>query len=80
ADYATACGAETLVLVPANRSSWPTNSERQDNLRFALNEIKPILQSRGLIGLIEPLGFRTCSLRSKKEAAEAVAAVDGQSV
>ncbi|PAQ09956.1 TIM barrel protein [Mesorhizobium temperatum] len=80
ADYAAACGAKTLVLVPVNDGSWPANGERQDNLLVALNALKPILQSHGLIGLIEPLGFQTCSLRSKKEAAKAIAAVDGQSV
>ncbi|PZV35940.1 TIM barrel protein [Mesorhizobium kowhaii] len=80
ADYAAACGTKMVVLVPVNDGSWAGNGERHDNLRVALNALKPILQSRGLVGLIEPLGFRTCSLRSKKEAAEAIAAVDGQSV
>ncbi|NGO52066.1 TIM barrel protein [Allomesorhizobium camelthorni] len=80
ADYAAACGAKTLVLVPVNDGSWPANGERQGDLRVALKALKPILEPRGLIGLIEPLGFQTCSLRSKKEAAEAIAAVDGQSV
>ncbi|CAH2394245.1 Xylose isomerase domain protein TIM barrel [Mesorhizobium metallidurans STM 2683] len=80
ADYAAACGAKTVVLVPVNHGSRASTGERHDSLRFALNALKPILQSRGLVGLIEPLGFRTCSLRSKKEAADAIAAVDGQSV
>ncbi|QND61998.1 TIM barrel protein (plasmid) [Mesorhizobium sp. AR02] len=80
ADYAAACGAKTVVLEPVNDGSWACNGERHDSLRVALNALKPILQPRGLIGLIEPLGFRTCSLRSKKQAAEAIAAVDGQSV
>ncbi|WP_245430171.1 MULTISPECIES: TIM barrel protein [Mesorhizobium] len=80
ADYAAACGAKTLMLVPVNDGSWPANGERRGDLRFALKALKPILQSRGLIGLIEPLGFQTCSLRSKNEAAKAIAAIDGQSV
>ncbi|RNJ42527.1 xylose isomerase [Mesorhizobium erdmanii] len=80
ADYAADCGAKALVLVPVNDGSWPANGERHGNLPVALSALKPILQSRGLIGLIEPLGFQTCSLRSKKEAAKAIAAVDGQSV
>ncbi|WP_246462312.1 TIM barrel protein [Mesorhizobium sangaii] len=80
ADYAADCGAEALVLVPVNDGSWPANAERHGNLPVALSALKPILQSRGLIGLIEPLGFKTCSLRSKKEAAKAIAAVDGRSV
>ena len=36
--------------------------------------------ARGLTGLVEPLGFETCSLRRKSEAAEAIAAVGGQGV
>ncbi|AMX98818.1 TIM barrel protein [Mesorhizobium ciceri] len=80
ADYAAACGAKTLMLMPVNDGSWPANGERRGDLRFALKALKPILQSRGLIGLIEPLGFQTCSLRSKNEAAKAIAAIDGQSV
>ncbi|ADV14876.1 TIM barrel protein [Mesorhizobium sp. B283B1A] len=80
ADYAAACGAKTVVLVPVNHGSRASAGERHDGLRLALNALKPILQSRGLIGLIEPLGFRTCSLRSKREAVEAIAAVDGQTV
>ncbi|MBZ9910206.1 MULTISPECIES: TIM barrel protein [Mesorhizobium] len=80
ADYAAACGATALMLVPVNGGSWPANVERRGDLRVALKALKPILQSRGLIGLIEPLGFRTCSLRSKNEAAKAIAAIDGQSV
>nr|WP_246804584.1 TIM barrel protein [Mesorhizobium mediterraneum] len=79
ADYAAECGAKALVLVPVIDGSWPTNGERHGNLLLALSALKPILQSRGLIGLIEPLGFQTCSLRSKKEAAKAITAVDGQS-
>ncbi|RRH91934.1 xylose isomerase [Mesorhizobium tamadayense] len=79
-DYAADCGATALVLVPVNDGSWPAIAERHGNLPVALSALKPILESRGLIGLIEPLSFQTCSLRSKKEAAKAIAAVDGQSV
>ncbi len=80
ADYAAACGAQALMLVPVNDGSWSANGGRNGNLRAALKALKPILQSRGLIGLIEPLGFQTSSLRSKNEAANAIAWVDGQSV
>ncbi|WP_192246749.1 TIM barrel protein [Mesorhizobium silamurunense] len=79
ADYAADCGAKALVLVPVNDGSCFANGERPGNLPVALSALKPILQSRGLIGLVEPLGFRTCSLRSKEEAAKAITAVDGKS-
>ena len=70
-DYAAACGAEALVLVPTNDGSRP------DRLLPALEGLKAILQGRGLRGLVEPLGFASCSLRLKSVAAEAIRAVDG---
>ena len=80
ADYAKACGAEALVLVPVNDGSGRANGERQGNLRVALKALKPILSSRGLTGLVEPLGFEICSLRSKQEAADAIRALDAGEV
>lgn len=76
ADYAKACGASALVLVPVNDGSGRANGERQGNLRVALKALKPILTSRGIAGLVEPLGFEICSLRSKQEAADAIRALD----
>jgi len=73
ADYAQHCCAQALVLVPTNDGSGRANGERQQNLRTALTALKPILSDRGLLGLVEPLGFEICSLRSKREAAEAIA-------
>ena len=60
ADYAQKCGARMLVLVPVND----------------LKELAPILTAHGLIGLVEPLGFEICSLRSKKEAIDAIQALN----
>lgn len=78
ADYAAACGAKAVVLVPVNDGSGRANGERQGNLRIALKGLTPILQARGLTGLVEPLGFESCSLRSKKEAREALAAIGAE--
>jgi len=75
ANYAHACGARMLVLVPVNDGSGRANGERQGNLRNALKELAPILMEHGLTGLVEPLGFEMCSLRSKKEAIEAINAL-----
>ena len=80
AAYAQACGARALVLVPVNDGSGRANGERQGNLRVALKALKPILAERGLVGLVEPLGFEICSLRSKTEAADAIAAIGGNGV
>ena len=41
ADYAQACGAKALVLVPVNDGSGRANGERQGNLRVALKALKP---------------------------------------
>lgn len=70
--YAGNCGAKALVLVPVNDGSGQADGERQANLRTALSALKPLLDAAGIIGLVEPLGFEICSLRSKSEAAEAI--------
>ena len=77
ADYAQACGSEGLVLVPVNDGWGREDGQRQTNLTTALAALKPILASRGLVGLVEPLGFEICSQRSKKEVVDAIHAVDG---
>lgn len=76
--YARDCGAEALVLVPVNDGSGRQDGERQANLRTALAALKPMLESAGIIGLVEPLGFEICSLRFKTEAADGIRAVDGE--
>jgi len=74
ADYAGRCGARALVLVPVNDAGWtPPPAERGAGLRRALSGLAPILAEAGILGLVEPLGFEICSLRSKREA---VAAID----
>lgn len=74
ADYAAACGAKALVMCPLNEGK----AVGFDDLVAALTAIKPILQARGLIGLVEPLGFPVSSLRLKSVAAEAIAAAGGE--
>jgi 2-keto-myo-inositol isomerase len=74
ADYAGSCGARALVLVPVNDAGWQKPpEERRAGLRRALSGLAPILAGAGILGLVEPLGFEICSLRSKREA---VAAID----
>lgn len=74
--YARDCGAEALVLVPVNDGTGTADGERQGNLRTALKGLRPLLEDAGIIGLVEPLGFETCSLRLKSEAVEAIASLD----
>ena len=72
ADYASASGTEALVLVPTNDGSGLEVGRRGPGLRKALAELRPILEEHGILGLVEPLGFSTCSLRLKSEAADAI--------
>jgi 2-keto-myo-inositol isomerase len=81
ARYAKACGAKALVLVPANDASFRlAENKRREGLREALRHLKPILVENGLKGFVEPLGFAISSLRSKREAIEAIDATGGESV
>ncbi len=73
ADYAAASGARALVMCPLNDG----NKVSFDDLVTALKAMKPILEERGLTGLVEPLGFPISSLRTKAEALKAIEAVDG---
>ena len=77
ADYARACGAQAIILVPVNDGSGRADGERTRNVIAALKGLRPILADRGITGLVEPLGFVVCSLRRKSEAAEAIGAVGG---
>jgi 2-keto-myo-inositol isomerase len=77
-DYAAACGARALVLVPKNDGTGVADGERQTNLREALAALKPMLDHAGITGLVEPLGFEICSLRSKREAVDAIRATGGE--
>ncbi|MET3856968.1 TIM barrel protein [Rhizobium sp. OAE497] len=71
-DYAAACGAKALVLVPKNDGTGREDGTRQANLRQSLTALKPMLDAAGITGLVEPLGFEICSLSSKTEAADAI--------
>ncbi|MFJ1294162.1 TIM barrel protein, partial [Paracoccus yeei] len=74
ADYANACGARALVMCPLNDGS----PVAFDDLVAALKAMRPILEQRGLTGLVEPLGFPVSSLRSKAEAIRAIRAAGGE--
>ncbi|MFI5011504.1 MAG: TIM barrel protein [Hyphomicrobiales bacterium] len=79
ARYAKECGAGALVLVPVNDAAFhPGNEARLAGLREALRGLAPILEEAGLAGFVEPLGFPISSLRSKREAIEAIDQVGGQ--
>ena len=73
-----ASGAEALVLCPVNEGGWRTEpGAREASLREALAGLLPILRRHGLKGYVEALGFPISSLRYKRDAVEAIDAVDG---
>jgi 2-keto-myo-inositol isomerase len=73
-DYAVASGAKALVMCPLNDGT-PVS---QADVVTALKAIKPILQSRGITGLVEPLGFPVSSLRRKADAIAAIKEAGGE--
>ena len=76
-DQAKESGAETINLIPRNDAPALSDAERVAALARALAAIKPMLEAVELVGLIEPLGFVTSSLRHKAEAVEAIRSVGG---
>lgn len=80
AAYAAACGATALVLCPLNsREDERSAAERANNLKTSLEALLPILRRHEITGLVEPLGFAECSLRTKRAAIDAIDAVGGAS-
>ena len=81
ADFAVRCGAAALVLCPTNsRDDRRDPAARHVNLVTALGALKPILAQRGLIGLVEPLGFEECALRRKSDAVKGIYEAAGERV
>ena len=74
-EIATACGAEMVSLIARNDGRGMGRAQRREDLRTAISELKPLFESSGLKGLIEPLGFESCALRDKGEAVEAIEAL-----
>jgi len=71
-------GAQSISLIPSNDGKVESDEARLSDLHFALSQILPLLKQANLMALVEPLGFTTSSLRRKREAVEAFAAVGGQ--
>lgn len=73
ADYAAEAGAQALVMCPLNDGTPVRHSQTV----AALDAIAPLLADRGLIGLVEPLGFPVSSLRRKADAVTAITEAGG---
>jgi len=63
-----------IVMCPLNDSNDKRSAaQRADDLLTALTAYGPLFAETKMIGLIEPLGFEICSLRTKKAALEGIA-------
>jgi 2-keto-myo-inositol isomerase len=63
-----------IVLCPLNDANDKrSTAQRADELVTALNAYGPLFAEVEMIGLVEPLGFAICSLRTKKTALEGIA-------
>ena len=68
-----------LVCCPLVSADYDANdAERGEQLRVALRELRPILESKGLIGCIEPLGFPISTIRFKADAIAAIHDIGGE--
>jgi 2-keto-myo-inositol isomerase len=72
---AAACGAQAISLIPRNNGVGTEAARRRSDLRAALQGLRPMLEQYGLIGLIEPLGFQTSSLRFKADIVDEIDAL-----
>ena len=62
-EYASAAGIEAIVLVPLNNGTIVDNKTQKELLQNSLKSIINILDDYNLMGYIEPLGFKTSSLK-----------------
>ena len=76
ADYARPPAPRALVMCPLNDGTPVAHAD----LVAALGAMAPILRERGLIGLVEPLGFPISSLRTKRKRSHAIDAAGGADV
>jgi 2-keto-myo-inositol isomerase len=66
-----------IVLCPLNDANDKRSpAQRADELVAALTAYGPLFAEAKMIGLVEPLGFEICSLRTKKAALEGIARCD----
>lgn len=70
-------GAETISLIPRNDGTAVEEGARQANLQAALEGILPLLEDADMTALVEPLGFRRSSLRSKADLVDAIRSIGG---
>ena len=66
-------GCRMIVLCPVNDPDDNRGeAERHDDLVAALRCYGPLFETYDMIGLVEPLGFEICSVRTKAQAVKAI--------
>jgi 2-keto-myo-inositol isomerase len=70
-ETAQAAGAETVSLIP-RVDGREGDGAGADTLRAVLAEILPMLHGTGVVGLVEPIGFSTSSVKFQREATQAI--------
>ena len=71
-ETAQAAGAETVSFIPRVDGREGDGAERATTLRAVLAEILPMLHGTGVVGLVEPIGFSTSSIKFQREATQAI--------
>ena len=75
-DFAKKIKCNGIVLVPLNTGEFIDKKSRRKILSNALKEISPILSSFNINGYVEPLGFKSSSIRYKKEVVEELGLIE----
>jgi 2-keto-myo-inositol isomerase len=71
---AATVGCRKIVLCPVNdREDHRAGEQQHQDLVAALAGYAPLFAKHEMTGLVEPLGFRECSVRFKRQAARAIA-------
>lgn len=66
-------GCKALVMCPVNDAADPRSEEESfEDTVTALKAYEPYFKESGVLGLVEPLGFSICSLRTKEKAVKAI--------
>lgn len=74
-DAAAACGARAITLIPRVGGPLPDPAQTRQDLGTALSLLAPHLERHGLVGLVEPIGFHTSTLRHKSDVVAVIEAL-----
>ena len=74
-DFCLITGCRGIVLCPNNDVNDKRSAKQfLSDTEAALGKYGPLFEQSGITGLVEPLGFEECSIRSKEAAVEAITA------